>query len=457
VTEGIACSTAPEETRTPATRAWRLAPVAVALGSLALGAVLLGHRSLTTDEAASLAQARGPLGSVLSTIVHDDPGQAGEILLLKLATAVSSDELTLRLPAAIAVAIAAGLLVVLGTLLVGRVGGLVAGLALAADAGVVEASRQARPYAVGLLGIVVVTLLFVLALEHGGRRLWVPYAIGAALLPLTHPLAASVLAAHGAALIARRDHAELRRAGMALVAGTLAAGVLLGWMAADRFDAPGNDGLDLEGLARGLAHPFGWNPVLLLAAIAGIVALARARDADAGSWRLVLVSTLIAAPVVAILVAAVALPLHAGALVLCAPGIALAVGATAPLLSPVRGLVWTGLALLLVSSAVTIAVRLSTPPAEDWRALATAVRRVRGPKETVVVLPERSRAAFAYYAPYVAVIGRARGEGAWIAVAASTPDAAIAAARPVVRTPRYALLRQFRYGDNLRLQHWVRP
>jgi hypothetical protein len=228
-------------------------------------------------------------------------------------------------------------------------------------------------------------------------------------------------------------------------------------MAADRFDAPGNDGLDLEGLARGLAHPFGWNPVLLLAAIAGIVSLARARDADAGSWRLVLVSTLIAAPVVATLVAAVALPLHAGALVLCAPGIALAVGATAPLLSPVRGLVWTGLALLLVSSAVTIAVRLSTPPAEDWRALATAVRRVRGPKETVVVLPERSRAAFAYYAPYVAVIGRARGEGAWIAVAASTPDAAIAAARPVVRTPRYALLRQFRYGDHLRLQHWVRP
>ena len=51
----------------------------------------------------------------------------------------------------------------------------------------------------------------------------------------------------------------------------------------------------------------------------------------------------------------------------------------------------------------------------------------------------------------------ARGEGAWVAVVADTPADAIAAARPVVRTPRYALLRQFRYGDGLRLQHWVRP
>ena len=42
-------------------------------------------------------------------------------------------------------------------------------------------------------------------------------------------------------------------------------------------------------------------------------------------------------------------------------------------------------------------------------------------------------------------------------VVADTPSDAIAAARPVVRTPRYALFRQFRYGDGLRLQHWIRP
>ena len=104
-------------------------------------------------------------------------------------------ELALRLPFAIAVALAAGLLVVLGTLLLGRVPGLVAGLAFAANAGVVEASREARPYALGLLGIVLATLLFAIALERGGGWRWIPYAVVAAALPLTHPLAASVLAA----------------------------------------------------------------------------------------------------------------------------------------------------------------------------------------------------------------------------------------------------------------------
>ena len=89
--------------------------------------------------------------------------------------------------------------------------------------------------------------------------------------------------------------------------------------------------------------------------------------------------------------------------------------------------------------------------------LSTAVERARSARETVVVVPERSRAAFAYYAPYVSVIRYARGEGAWVAVVASTHAGAITAARPSVRTPTYALLRQFRYGDGLRLQHWVRP
>jgi len=461
VTEGTAAvSPAPVATgtRTPAALAWRLAPVAVGLGSLALGAVALGHRSLTTDEAASIAQARGPFGHVLSTVVHDDPGQAGSLLLLKLASTFGSDELTLRAPSAIAVALAAGLLVVLGTMLLGRVGGLVAGIALAANAGVVEASREARPYALGILGIVAATLLFTFALERGGGWRWAPYAIVAAVLPLTHPLAASVLAAHGVALVSLRDRPDLRRAGVALIAATAVAGLLLAWMAADRFDAPDGAGaLDLERLGRGLAHPVGWNPVFVIAAIAGLIALFMGRITVPCPWCAVLVAGLIVAPVAATLLAAIALPVYVGALVLCAPGIALAAGATAALLATVRGLVVTGLGILLVVSAAALVVRLSAPADEDWRALAAAVKRVRGPRETVVVVPERSRDALAYYAPYLPVIRYARRDGAWVAVVADTPAAAAEAARPFVSTPRYALLRQFRYGDRLRLQHWVRP
>ena len=142
MTEGIAVA---ERGGTSGELAWRLAPVAVALGSLALGVVALGHRTLTVDEAASAAAARGSLGTVVSRIVHDDPGHAGELLQLKLAATVGDSELALRLPSAVAVALAAGLLVVLGTLLLERVGGLVAGLAFAVNAGVIEASREARP------------------------------------------------------------------------------------------------------------------------------------------------------------------------------------------------------------------------------------------------------------------------------------------------------------------------
>ena len=452
--------TAPVEDSRPHAVAWALAPVAVALGSLALGAVALGHRSVSTDEAASLAQARGSLGTVLSRIVHDDPGQAGNLLLLKLASTVGDDERAIRAPSAIAVALAAGLLVVLGTMLLGRLGGVVAGIAMAANTGVIEAAREARPAALGILGVVVVTLLFVFALERGGGWRWVVYAVAVAALPLTHPLAASVLAAHGAALLARRDREDLRRAGIALLAGTAVAGLVLAWMAADRFDTVDGTGeLDLEHLGRGLAHAIGWNPILLAAAVAGLVILFRQRaSGSSASWRGALVSGLIAAPIAVTLLAAVALPVYAGAaLVLCAPGIALAAGPVARTLSEVRGLVWAGLVLLLVASAAVTTVRLSTETGQDWRALARAVTRVRGVHETVVVVPQRSQAALAYYAPYLPIRLRARGDGAWVAVVAGTPTTAMAAARPVVGTPRYALLRQFRYGDDLRLQHWVRP
>ena len=51
----------------------------------------------------------------------------------------------------------------------------------------------------------------------------------------------------------------------------------------------------------------------------------------------------------------------------------------------------------------------------------------------------------------------AGGAGAWAPDPPDDPASAIALGRRVVRTPRYALLRQFRYGDALRLQHWVRP
>ncbi len=442
---------------TPVGFGWRFVPVWVALGSLLLGVARAGSRSLSSAEATSLAQASGSFAGVFSHIVHHDPGETGGLLLLRLGVALGDTEMLLRLPFAVTVAVAAGLTVVLGNLLFGRLAGLVAGIAFAGNAAVVLASREARPYASGLLWIVASTLLFVWALERGGTARWIGYALVAVLLPLAHPLAASILLAHGAALAAVRDQEVLRRAGVALFVTALACGALLAWMAADRRDAAHGASLHPGDVVQALWHAVGRNPVLLLAAAVGLVALFGTIRLAAGLWPGALAVGLVLAPLLGTLAAATVLPVFTGALVLIAPGLALTAGAAAVLLPRDAGLLWAALALLGVSCAATIALRLHEAPAENWRALARAVERVRGERETVVVVPESSRDAFVHYAPNVHVIRFARGEGAWIAVVAATPAEAIERARPFVATPRYALLRQFRYGGELRLQHWVRP
>jgi mannosyltransferase len=443
--------------RTHARLLWMLAPLAVGLGTLTVGAAaLLPFRSLSTDEAVAVARARQPLGDLLHTIVHHEPAQAGYLLTLKAATLAGTDERTLRAASVIALALAAALTVVLGTLLLGRLEGLLAGVALGTNAGAVAVSRDAAAYALGLLGIVVATLLLVAAVERRRPWWWVLYGITCVVLPLTHPLAASVLLAHALALLVRR---ERHAAGVGIVAaGMVIATVIVAWMAVDRFDVPGGTGgLDIGEVGNGLIRAAGWSPLLVVAAIAGLAALLGGGPAQAPAWKSSLVAGMVVAPIVVTMLAATAMPVFPTvALVACAPGLALAAGAACRLLRD-STVLWLAVGSVLAVSALTIGAVIASEPDEDWHALAAAVHRVRGARESVVVLPERSRAAFAYYAPYTRTSLYARGDGAWVAVAADTPPSAIALGREAVRTPRYALLRQFRYGDGLRLQHWVRP
>ena len=323
-------------------------------------------------------------------------------------------------------------------------------------AGTLDAAREVVPYALGLLGVVGTTLLLALAVERGGMWRWELYAVACATLPLTHPLAVSALLAHGAALAVREERA---RTGLLLLTpGAILAAVAIGWMAVDRHAAPdGTQGLALAELGRGALAALGSSPVLAVAAAAGLVALWARRIPGGSPWQAALVTGLVVAPVAMAVVTAAALPVYTDrALVLCAPGIALAAGSATRLL-PNRKALGAGVVALLGASAALIGTTLSTEPKEDWRAVAAAVRHVRKPGETVVVLPERSRSAFAYYAPYVRTQLRARDDGAWVVVAADERTAATVAAREAVPTPTYALLRQSRYGDGLRLQHWVRP
>ena len=92
----------------------------------------------------------------------------------------------------------------------------------------------------------------------------------------------------------------------------------------------------------------------------------------------------------------------------------------------------------------------------DSYPLLLPVPRQATPRDTVVVLPERARAAFAYYAPGLRLASVGRGEGVSVVVAGASGDAT-AKARAVVAPPRYALLSQDSAGSGLVVQRWVRP
>jgi hypothetical protein len=105
-------------------------------------------------------------------------------------------------------------------------------------------------------------------------------------------------------------------------------------------------------------------------------------------------------------------------------------------------------------AALGTAATHETP--EDWRAAARIARAKTDPRDTVVVLPARARAAFAYYAPSTRTSLVGRGEGVTVVVAGD-PATAVAVARQVVAPPRYALLSEQPAGSQLVVQRWVRP
>jgi mannosyltransferase len=438
-----------------ASRASGLAALAGPLVALALGAVLLGRRPLTVDEAASVAAATGRFGDVVGDALERDPAQAGYLALLHPIVQLDAGERWVRAPSVVAAAVAALLVYVIGKAIAGRLAGLAASVLLAVAGSVVAVSQQARPYTLAIAAVCLSTALFVLALRRGHAAWWALYAAASALLPLTHPAASAAVVAQIAALALVTPRPALRAPVVALGFVVLENALLLAAFALDRREAP-DVPLTAAGLAEGLARAAGWSPVVLALAAWGLVALATRRLADAGPWVAVLYAGLALLPLAGLLVAALALPvLPETALVLGAPGFALAAGAGLAAL-PGRWLqLAAGAAAVAAGLAGAVAWYAADPP-QDWRAAARAVDAERAPGETTVVLPDRARAAFAHYAPDVRLSTRARGDGAWVLVGGD-PGSALRAGRAVVDTPRYALLAQRGFGDELVAQHWVRP
>ena len=195
---------APAHTRTPSDESVAAAGRSVAvldralpfLGpalAAALGLVALGRRALVVDEASLLAAAQGSFSDVVGQAISDDP--AGRATSRSCSRASLGDsELRLRLPSVIA-------------------GVAAAAAAPCSAAGWPDAMpalphrscsprrwassshARRRPAAFALAAMLVSSALFARAVDRGNAFWWAAYTLSAVLLPLTHPIAVSALAA----------------------------------------------------------------------------------------------------------------------------------------------------------------------------------------------------------------------------------------------------------------------
>ena len=434
----------------------RALPFAGPALALVLGAVALGRRPLDVDEASALAAARGPFADVVERALADDPARAGYLALLQPVVAWNDAELWVRLPSVLASVVAALAVYRLGRRLAGRHAGAVASVVLASSLGVVLLTRSVGPLPLALAAMLVSSALFARAVERGGTVWWALYVVSAAALPLTHPVAASAVAAQLVALVVARRHVDLRLAIPAACIAAVECGLFLVAAAADRADAlDGAGSLELEDVGAGLGRAIGWSPVVVVLAAWGLVSLARRAD-EPERWKPVLVAGLVAMPLVAVLAAGVVLPVYPReALTVAIGGLSLAagIGVVAITDRALRLAAFASVAAVATAALVTAAL---DEREQDWNRAAEIARAQATGRDTVVVLPQRARPAFEYHAPGLATSMVGRGEAVTVVVFGD-PALAVAAAREVVSPPRYALLEQSPAGTSLVVQRWVRP
>lgn len=425
--------------------------------ALVLGLVALGRRSLDLDEATAVAAAHGTFSDVVERALSDDPARAGYLALLRPVAAWNDAELWVRLPSVVAAVVAAVAAYRLGRRLAGRHAGVAASIVLASSLGVVLLSRTVGPLALALAAMLLSSALFARAVERGNALWWAVYAVSAALLPLTHPIAASALAAQILALVAARREVELRLAVPAVAVATLESAFFLTAAVLDRADAADGAGpLELRDIGVGVGRALGWSPIVAALAVWGVITLYRRSSDEEGRWKPVLVGGLALLPLVGVLVAGIALPVFPRtALTVAAGGVALAAGVGLVSIAD-RGLRLASAAAVGVVAVAALATAAAENPRQDWRAAARVTRAKTTPRDTVVVIPERGRVALSYYAPDLRTSLAGRGEAVTVVVAGD-PDLAVAAARQVVSPPRYALLSEQAAGSELVVQRWVRP
>lgn len=226
--QAVAVGVAPVEDltgreRALATLAWTIPALTMGV----LGLIRLSWPGFWGDELATWGFVVTPWDRALPVLGGIDAVIGPYYLLIRgWAEVFGSSELSLRLPSALAMTAAAGMVAAIGTRLAGARAGLLAGLVFALVPTTSRYAQEARPYALTVFAAVLATFLLIRVLDQPGFVRYLAYALSLWLLALMHVVALLLVAAHGLVILAMRRR-SLPAWLLAAAAGTLPALPLL--------------------------------------------------------------------------------------------------------------------------------------------------------------------------------------------------------------------------------------
>ena len=248
-----------------------------ALLTLVMTVVGIGTRSLWNDEYATWYAATLSFGDLKRLVANVDAVVAPYYLLMHGWIAVFGESAaSLRMPSALAMAVAAGLIALIGRRLFDPGAGLTAGLLFAGLPAVCRYGQEARPYSFAIALATLATLMLLRAVERPTWRRWTLYGLCLIVAALAHIVALSILLAHALFMWhtfrSRGDFRQLRWIAGAVIAVT---GVLP-LISEGHGQAGAIDWIQLNGtaLAQSPARVFGSGQVAAVVAGTAVVAAA---------------------------------------------------------------------------------------------------------------------------------------------------------------------------------------
>jgi mannosyltransferase len=409
-----ATPTAPRPIPAPDWTAW-LAPASTALVTLAVTLWRIGVPSLWRDEGATLSAVHRSFPQLIRMLGQMDAVHGlYYVLMWLLVRLAGSGELALRLPSALAMATAAGLLTLLGRRLVSGAAGIAAGLAFAAIPVVSWFGQDARPFALETAIATAATYSFVRMSDEPPRHRWTRwYTASLIALGLANIFGLLLIAAHGLTLVVLRGRAGHPVARRWLAAVTVAVVVLLPlellawaqrgqvrWLRTPRagpLAGPLADTGRLIGAPRAVLAV----AVIMAAALAVTALAGRARFRAAWPGRLAAVGLPWLVLPSALLIAAAQLdPVYTFRyVVFCAPAAALLIGAGLAALGRVAGPAALALIVLLGLPA-QLGERGPDGHSDNIRAMDQIIARNARPGDAVVYPQGPGMVSFAAAYPY---------------------------------------------------------